>query len=213
MVVSTRKINTTSSDYNGLNFSILKEIAQINTAEFVIVMAVNEDRTLDIKPLLNALTPDNQSIEAATIYSIPYLRQQAGANGIILTPEVGDIGLVVYCQRDISGILSQKGQANPQSNRQYSNSDGVYVCSLVNLMRQPERYIEINNNQMTINGNVPLVVNAENVAINAPTAINGDLTVNGAINASGDVVGGGISLMTHIHSGVTPGDKTTGVPQ
>lgn len=70
-VSSLRKPNTTASDYNSLSFTILQQLAQVNTLELVIVVAVNADMTLDVKPLLNALTPDNEAVEPAVIYNIP----------------------------------------------------------------------------------------------------------------------------------------------
>ena len=211
-VSSLRKPNTTASDYNSLSFTILQQLAQVNTLELVIVVAVNADMTLDVKPLLNALTPDKEAVEPAVIYNIPYLRIQSGQNAFKITPQVGDIGLVGYCQRDITGVLLSKGQANPQSNRKFSNSDGIYLCSVASLAQNPVRYMEINDNQITINGDVPLVVNVSEATINAPTTINGDLTINGKVTSTGDVVGGKISLQTHQHTGVTPGDKNTGTP-
>lgn len=212
-VSSQRKPNTTSSDYNSFTFGIWQLLAQVNTLELAVVIAVNEDNSLDVKPLLNALTPDNEAVEPAIIYSVPYLRLQAGANAIKIKPQVGDMGLIGYCQRDMSGVISNKGQANPQSNRKFSNSDAVYICSVANLAIQPVRYLEINDNQMAINGDVPLNITATEATVNAPTTINGDVTVNGNITASGDVTAGSISLKNHPHGGVTPGDGLTGAPQ
>lgn len=206
-VSSVRKPNTTSSDYNSLSFAIWQQLAQVNTLELAVVMAVNADMTVDVKPLLNALTPDNEAIEPTIVYNIPYLRIQAGQNALKITPQVGDIGLAGYCQRDISGVVLNKGQANPQSNRKFSNSDGVYICSVASLAQNPVRFMEINDSQISINGDVPLVVNASAMTVNA------DLTVNGNINATGDVKAGSISLTSHTHPGVTAGGASTGVPQ
>jgi phage gp45-like len=43
-------------------------------------------------------------------------------------------------------------------------------------------------------------------------AFNGNLAVTGAIHATGDIVAGGISVMDHVHSGVTTGGGNTGAP-
>lgn len=57
------------------------------------------------------------------------------------------------------------------------------------------------------------------VTITAPLAITGDVsitgnvTVSGQLDASEDVIGGGISLKDHKHSGVTAGGAMTGAPQ
>lgn len=212
-VSSIRKPNTTSSDYNSLNFSIWQQLAQVNTLELSVVIAVNSDNSLDVKPLLNSLTPDNEAVDPAVIYNVPYLGLQAGANAIKIKPQIGDMGLIGYCQRDISGVLTNKGQANPQSYRKFSNSDAVYICSVANLAVEPVRYLEINDRAMTITGDVPLNITATQATVNAPTTINGDMTVKGNITASGDVTAGSISLKNHPHGGVTPGDGLTGAPQ
>lgn len=213
-VSSQRKPNTTSSDYNSLNFAIWQQLVQVNTLELAVVVAVNEDNSLDVRPLLNALTPDNEAVESNVIYNVPYLRFQAGGNALKIKPQVGDMGLIGYCQRDISGVISSKQQANPQSNRKFSNSDAVYICSVANLAAEPSRYFEINDNQITINGDVPLVVNASAMTVNASAmTVNADMTVNGDITASGDLTAGTISLINHKQPGVTPGDGVTGAPQ
>jgi phage baseplate assembly protein V len=52
-----------------------------------------------------------------------------------------------------------------------------------------------------------------NVTIVSPlTTINGNVQVNGTLTASVDVIGGGKSLKTHKHGGVTVGGGQTGVP-
>lgn len=40
-----------------------------------------------------------------------------------------------------------------------------------------------------------------------------DITLTGAMSSTGDITAGGISLITHTHSGVTPGGGSTGAPQ
>lgn len=56
------------------------------------------------------------------------------------------------------------------------------------------------------------------VTITAPVAITGDVTITGNVTVSGtveastDVIGGGKSLKSHKHSGVTAGAAQTGAP-
>ena len=40
-----------------------------------------------------------------------------------------------------------------------------------------------------------------------------DITLNGAMSSTGDIVAGGISLINHTHTGVTPGGGSTGAPE
>lgn len=77
-----------------------------------------------------------------------------------------------------------------------------------------------------------LTVSAADATVNCNTRINGDLFIDGGVtysgtaqgdggpaqfsgginNAGGDIVSDGISLETHVHSGVTPGGSNTGGP-
>ena len=43
--------------------------------------------------------------------------------------------------------------------------------------------------------------------------ITGDVDTTGLVTVSEDVVAAGISLVTHVHGGVTPGGSTTDGPQ
>lgn len=167
MVQSNRQPNTEASAFNREDFTIWQQIKRINTAELVIVQAVNE-KTVDVKPLLNSLAPDNTAVDSGIIYNIPFCTHQGGENAVVIKPEVGDIGLCVYCQRDISGVVSTGKQANPQSNRMFDCADGVYVCSLAGY-KQPTRFIEINAESITVSGDVPFTVNAQTATINAQT--------------------------------------------
>lgn len=58
-------------------------------------------------------------------------------------------------------------------------------------------------------GGIKLTFNIDSGAIE----IEGNININGNINASGDIIAGGISLKSHIHSGVKGGTDKTGAPQ
>jgi len=57
------------------------------------------------------------------------------------------------------------------------------------------------------------------ITLNGPLMINGDTQINGnaqisqTLNAQSDVIGGGISLKNHAHSGIKPSPGSTGPPQ
>jgi phage baseplate assembly protein V len=50
------------------------------------------------------------------------------------------------------------------------------------------------------------------LTINADVTVNGNMTITGKAEASDDVIGGGISLKNHKHSGVQAGAAQTGAP-
>jgi phage baseplate assembly protein V len=57
------------------------------------------------------------------------------------------------------------------------------------------------------------IIAAGGVTIEGNVTILGDVEVEGAVQASGDVIGDGISLSGHTHSGVQSGGSSTGDPQ
>ena len=67
----------------------------------------------------------------------------------------------------------------------------------------------INSPQIVLNGNVTYIGNMTGQAGNGGT---GNASTPGTITAETDVIGGGKSLKTHVHSGVQPGGGNTGQP-
>lgn len=196
MPKGNQNLNTNSSTYNALDFFVNQKLLEVNTCELVKVVAV-DDGFVDVQPMVLSLDGDDKPLNNVVNYHLPYLRVQGGANGIICKPSVGDVGLVCYCQRDITNVLNSGGVNVPNTARIFDASDGVYVLSVASLNNAPSRFIEFTDNGIIITANSALT-------------INGDVTVNGKITASGDIVGGGISLDNHIHGGVASGSAKTG---
>lgn len=195
---------------------------------------------VDVMPLVNQIDAQGNPTPHVTIYNIPYFRIQGGSNAIVIDPEQGDIGICVFASRDISKIKSTKQQGNPGSFRQYSFSDGMYLGGMLN--GAPTQWMQFNEDGIKIHSPVAVVldapivqVTAQTVSINATTSatvttptftINGATTLNGTIsqiggstanfsgsmNVTGDVTAQGISLLTHVHSGVQSGSSNTGAP-
>lgn len=133
MATQLRQANYTdyTSDYNELQFVIRQRLADIQTALPVEIVAV-KDGFVDVKPIVQQLSADGSVIDHGVIYNIPYFRLQGGVNGIIIDPAVGDIGLCVFCSRDISGVKNARKNAPPSSRRMHSFSDGIYIGGILN---------------------------------------------------------------------------------
>ena len=145
------------------------------------------------------------------IYGLPYCRLQAGANGVILKPEVGDIGVVVYARRDISSVISSKKDNVPDTRRILSENDGIYLCSIASVMSAPTRYIEFSDSGIIMTPNTKLTINGD-VEITGNVTSGGNVTAVGTVTAS-DCISGTISGLSHVHGGVTTGGSNTGSPQ
>lgn len=196
------KPTTQWGEFNNIAFLVQQALLKVQTATLVRIESCTNNGGLDpvgsvdVTPLVNQIDGKGNATPHATIYNVPYLRVQGGANAIIIDPQAGDVGVCVFASRDITKVKSTKKQANPGSWRQYSFSDGLYLGGMLN--GTPSQYIQFNNSGVTITS--PLVT------------INGNVNVNGEVVVTGNVTGQGTSLHTHKHSGVQPGGGQTGVP-
>lgn len=132
------------SQFRMLSFIIRQAIAQVDTVKVVQVTAVNPGAgspplagTVDVQILVNQLDGGGNSIKQGVVYGLPYFRLGNGSCAIICDPIVGELGLALCCDRDISNVKSAVSggnppQTNPGSLRKYSVSDGVYLGGCLN---------------------------------------------------------------------------------
>lgn len=208
--LSSQTPNTNTSEFNKLSYVFNQLMRDVHTTTLCRVVAVTNSGGVepvgfvDVQPLVNMTDYRGNAIPHTTVFHLPYFRLQGGSNAIIIDPQVGDIGICMIAERDISKVKSTKDAANPGSNRRYSISDGLYVGGVLN--GTPTQYIQFGSGSITVHS--PSVVN-----IDAPTInLNGVVNATSTITATGDVSGSGVSLSTHKHSGVTTGSGHTGVP-
>jgi hypothetical protein len=183
---------------------------------------------VDVLPLINQLDNEEEEIEQAVIYNVPYFTLQGGKNAVRITPQKGDIGIAVFAMRDISEAKKAKAPSAPATLREYSPADALYIGGILNAT--PERYIEIDDDKITVKTDGKVIIDAageitvesaEKLIITAQTEITGDvsatgdITVTGSISATGnisatgDITAGGISVMNHTHSYTDTSDAGT----
>lgn len=161
---------------------------------------------------------------------MPYLRMQGGTNAIILDPEVGDIGLAVVSDRDVSNVKSTRKVSAPGSNRRNHFSDGFYFGGFLN--GNPAQYMRFSSDGIDLVSPTAINMQAPNINLNANQGINhsapeigmdgaltqgkgehgGDASFGGKVTAEGEVKGNGIELSNHGHDKVEPGDGESGGP-
>ena len=216
-----RDPTTEGSDWNALRFVVQQALNQIQTMTLVRVVAVSNAGgaepvgTVDVQPLVNQITGDRVAVPHGVVYGLPYFRLQGGANAIILDPQVGDIGICGFANRDISSVKASKAEANPGSFRTFDFADGLYLGGVLN--GTPAQYVQFNASGIAVTTPGTVVVNASAATINASTTINGNLTVSGTIGAGGKISApsvniAGIEFGTHKHTGVATGGSNTGGP-
>lgn len=226
------------SPFNEIAFMIEVALGGIATMKLVKVEAVTPgdgglSGTVDVLPLVNLMDGLGKTTKLSTLFGIPVLRIQGGKNAIVMDPVVGDIGIMVIADRDISGAIAAKGQANPGSFRRFNMADGIYIGGVCNAV--PEQFVKFEADKITVTDKTGNKVEMKSTGIEftphgaLPVKVNGNLIVTenmqlggviqavdgtaytGLIATTGDVTAGGKSLKTHTHS--QPNDNHGDVEQ
>lgn len=196
--VGQQGLNDGTSRFNAITFLIEQALGRIATATLVQVKSVTNDGGVspvgfvDVQPLVNQLDGNNNAVPHGVVFNLPYFRLQGGANAVIIDPVVGDKGIAVFADRDISSVKANKVQSNPGSLRCFDMADGLYLGGFLNGI--PTQYVQFNSDGIT-------VVSPMKITLQAPTvAIDGDLQASGKVIAG---FGGAdqVGLQTHGHAG------------
>jgi hypothetical protein len=94
---------------------------------------------VDVLPLVSQVDGNGNATPHGTVTGLPWSRVQGGKNAIICDPQVGDIGYVVACDRDISGVVRSGKQSTPGSSREFDVADGIYAGGCLNVA--PNQYL------------------------------------------------------------------------
>jgi phage baseplate assembly protein V len=149
---------------------------------------------------------------------LPWLVPAAGKVIVWSAPSVGEQVVVLSPEGDTTSAVVLRGLysdafASPSSSADAHAirfPDGAQVAydsarhTLGVMLPSGGTAIITADGGLTING--PLTINGD-------VKIAGDATVSGKATASSDVIGGGISLKSHKHGGVTSGSAISGAPQ
>lgn len=214
----------TQGDFNALTFLIRQILSQVSTATLVVVKACTNSGGLspvglvDVHPLVNQLAGNGSPTPHGTIYQVPYMRLQGGTNAVILDPQVGDIGICLFADHDISSVVVNKAQANPGSFRRFDMADGLYIGGVLNGV--PAQYVQFSASGVAIVSPTQITMTAPVVDINGTTNINGAVNQSGGtlsaateitapqVTASTDVSVAGLSVVNHTHP-YSPGTGAT----
>ena len=176
--------------------------------EPVYVHSVNDDDTINVIPRLYQQKSGGQNVELGIIYHVPYLKLQSGSIGIKIKPVAGDVGEVIFNNRDISLIKKIVGGAKKfcqaGSHGKCEWESAVYVMSL--FMDAPASFIELIGDKIAIES-AAVSIKSNQVDIDSKVKINGDTEINGSLKNNGINVGS-----THLHGGVYPGGAQTTPP-
>ncbi len=232
MNLLTTRPHDMATDANAQAF-IMQQMLMSNTFITVAVVSdVSEDGSLvSVKPMVEGFTGAGDRIPKNIIYGVPVWRLQRGASAVVMPPVVGDIGLILMCDRDISGVKATKEPSLPGSNRTHNYADAIYLGGVLN--SEPTQYVSFKSDGIDIVSPLSVTVSAPVVQINAESSLTlssgnivldgpvkqgsgsnkGDFNFGGNITAVGEVTGKGIKLSTHTHGGVQSGNSDTQGPK
>ncbi len=168
-----QRSNTAASTIGALSFMVRIALGRVHTATLVKVVGVTNDGGVspvgfvDIQPLVNQLDGAGVAIPHGTIYKCPYARLQGGPNAIILDPQVDDIGIAVFAERDISSATANRSTANPGSQRRFDMADAMYLGGVLN--GEPTQYVQFSDTGITIHSPTLVKLEAPDVQISCET--------------------------------------------
>ena len=183
------------------------------------VTATDGRNFASVQPLVQMVTTQNERVSRAIIERVPIL--QLGAGGYVLSfpVQAGDLGWLVACDRDITGVLQTRSEQPPADRTFHDFRNGVFIPDAARkwAIHAPQGAVTLES----ADGSAMIYLSAEKACIRHPALVeidapavgmSGNLTVAGTIQ--GDVVRqGGVVLGTHVHGGVVPGGGTSGGPQ
>lgn len=224
-----------TSEYNAIAYVVRSILSGRSHAALVQVVAVTpateeEIGTVDVQPMVNQLDADGAPLAHGVINGIPWLTLQAGPNAVLLQPEVGDRGLCVFADRDISSVKATREIANPGSFRQADMADGLYLGGFLNdtatqwirmndegivlhspiLIRleapeirlEAENLVDIVAPQVTVDAETSTTITTGQLTVNGPSQFNGNMSVDGNVDVTGDIDSGGtITAATDVIGG------------
>jgi hypothetical protein len=153
--------NDFSSDHAARRFGIEAMLLRARTVQLGTVTAVSgggtgaAPGTVTVQPLVNQMDGSGNSVPHGPLNNVPFLRLMGASGAVVGDPVVGDVGLLLVCDRDISAVAASNGKAaNPGSRRRHHLSDSVYLGGLFG--SAPQQYLAFTASGVTIqdkNGN------------------------------------------------------------
>ena len=167
--------------------TILGLMSRMNTCELVQVISVDGD-TIKVKPLLSKIDANGNAVARGEIDNVPFVRIQGGANALIIDPKPNDIGMCCFASRDISMVKRARGEATPNSKRQYDISDALYIGGMLN--GTPSQYIKFNGGNIEVS--TPSLSALKNVSVG-----------NGATGSFSTATGQTVTVSNGIITGIS----------
>jgi hypothetical protein len=182
-----------ASGYRSRQFQIERSIARIRTIMPVRVMAVAAGAgaiaapgTVNVLPLVKIIDGAGRVSSHETVFNVPVWRVQCAWGSLIVDPVVDDIGIVLVADRDISSVVSSKGEeSQPGSRRKHSLSDSIYLGGMFG-PDTPPQYLRFTQHGIEMkSGTDGILLNG--LKINKDGQVEGALPVTGGLELGGSI--------------------------
>lgn len=179
---------------------------QIHTALPARVVSFNpSEQAVSIELMIEQINHNGEQLALPPLVDVPVKMFAYGAFMITAEPQPGDEGLATFSERCIDGWWESSRKSVPMDIRFHDLSDAFFDGGY----RSKPKALTIAPNCLNIAG----ASNYIRLLSNGTIEIKGNTTLQGNLTVTGNVVGAGISLSTHTHSGVQSGSSSTGTPQ
>ncbi|MEN5338900.1 Gp138 family membrane-puncturing spike protein [Stenotrophomonas sp. TWI143] len=207
------------SQASDLRRLIATELAEVHTCLPGKIVSFDGHAAV-VEPALSKALSSGEALVAPRIVSVPvhFPRGMAGQATISVPLAAGDDVTLHFSERALENWLSGE-DGEPGDPRMFDLSDafatpvcrpGVQKVDTENLV------VQFGSASITISpaGDITITASgAANISAPAGLTIDADVLLRGKLEATGDVTAGGVSLIEHITTGVTPGTGTSGKPQ
>lgn len=189
----TQEVSSATNEYNAMVFVIRQIMSGKHYCALVKIVAVTSTGTVakagtvDVQPMVNQLDGMGNAVPHGVVNGLPYMRLQGGGNAFIMDPVVGDIGLALFADRDISSVKATGAIANPGSLRQSDMADGIYFGGLLNGV--PTQYVQFAAAGITISSPNQINLVAPAIQLVGETSVDGSLTTTGNLTVGTGATG------------------------
>lgn len=207
-------------------------VSEVNTT--IPARIINYDpvsRYADVQPAIDKRTADGRVIPAPIIYGVKVRWPSCKSMSAIISMPLalGDGGLLSFSQRSLEEWAS--GDRVPTDPRTHDMNDAFFSpemdddtsavpaeadCLLIKIGAAVFRLYPDGHGTLTLPAGYvvdsPLTTFTGDVTVEGNTQVDGNQHTTGQNVSDGDTIAGGISLITHVHSGVQGGNSTSGPP-
>ena len=150
-----------------MTFMVRRYMDSVRIATIVKVLAVSNSGgvspvgTVDIQPLVQQTDGAGNVVALPPVYGVPYMRVQGGTNAVIIDPQIGDLGIALFGDRDLSTVVATKDMGPPGSARRNSLADALYIGGLLN--GTPVQFVQFTADGITVKSPTKITIEAPSI--------------------------------------------------